>query len=118
MFRAAVVLLASVFALTAADVSGKWTGTFAPEGGDEGPALIILEQKGDTITGTAGPDENQRREISNAKLIGDKLTFDIGREDGSMKFVLTLKGEELSGQASREREGQRQTAAVKVTRTK
>ncbi len=103
--------------LSAADLSGRWTGTFTPEGGNQGPALVVLQHDGDSVTGSAGPDDNDRHEISNGKVVGDKVTFQI--TNGSlMKFELTLKGDELSGQATRERQGQRQTAQLKLTRKK
>ena len=118
MHRIALFLLASVLSLAAADVSGKWTGTFSPDDGDEGPALLVLQQKGEMLTGTAGPNEEHRMEISNGKVVGDKVTFQVGDGDRVMKFELTIKGEEITGQASRENDGQHQTAKLKVTRAK
>jgi hypothetical protein len=118
MRRTLLILLASVFTLAAADVSGKWTGTLTPDSGAEGPALLILEHKGESLTGTAGPDEGQRFDILNGKVSGDKITFETDSGKSVMKFELTLKGEEMAGQVSREREGQKQTAKLNVKRTK
>src|ERR1041384_7588873 len=108
MRRTLMIFLACVFTLTAADVTGKWTGTFTPDGGDQGPALLILEQKGESLTGTAGPDDSQRFDIINGKVTGDTVTFQTDSGNSVMKFELTLKGEGLSGQVSRERDGQKQ----------
>src|SRR3954447_13502919 len=63
-----LVLLASAFILSAADVTGTWKGTFTPDGREAGPALVILKQTGDTLAGTAGPDESDRLEIENGKV--------------------------------------------------
>jgi hypothetical protein len=115
---AVLVLLANVFILSAADLTGTWKGTFTPENRDAGPALVILKQTGDTLTGTAGPDESERNEISNGKVTGNKISFDILREQGTMRFVLTLDGDTLTGQATRERDGQQQTAKLKLNRDK
>lgn len=112
------VLLASGFLLSGADMSGTWRGTFAVEKRDPGPALVILKQSGNSLTGTAGPDESERNEIANGKVDGDTVTFDILRERGTMKFVLTLEGDTLKGQATREREGEQQTAKVTLKREK
>jgi hypothetical protein len=104
--------------LSAADVSGTWKGTFTPENRDGGPALVILKQTGDAVAGTAGPDESERNEIANGKVTGNTITFDIPREGGVMKFVLTLEGDTLIGQATRERDGQQQTAKLHLKREK
>jgi hypothetical protein len=116
MRRTLLILFASVLTLAAADVTGTWSGTFTPEDGNEGPALLILQQKGESLTGTAGPNEESRHEILNGKVTGDKVSFVAGREP--MKFELTLKGDELSGQVTRERDGQKQTAQLNVKRAK
>ena len=113
-----LVLLASAFISSAADVTGTWKGTFTPENRDSGPALVILKQTGDTLTGTGGPDESERNEISNGKVAGDKVTFEIRRDERSMKFVLTLDGDSLTGHATRERDGQQQTARLNLKREK
>lgn len=115
-FVAVFFLLANVLTLSAADVTGTWKGTFTPENRDAGPALVILKQTGDTVTGTAGPDESERNEIANGKVTGNTITFEIPREEGNMKFVLTLEGNSLTGQATRERDGQQQTAKLNLKR--
>ena len=112
------VMLAAVATLSAADVTGTWKGTLTPENRGPGPALVILKQTGETVTGTAGPDENERNEIANGRVTGDKITFEVRRGQGTMKFVLTLEGEMLSGQATRERDGQQQTAKLNLKREK
>lgn len=113
-----LVLLASAMILPAADVTGTWKGTFAPENRDAGPALVILKQTGDTVTGTAGPDESERNEIANGKVTGNKVTFDLPREGGTMKFTLSLDGDTMTGEATRERDGQQQTAKLNLKREK
>lgn len=113
-----VVLALSVLSLSAADVTGTWKGTFTPENREPGPALVILKQTGETVTGTAGPDENERNEIANGKVTGNVLSFEVPREEGTMRFVLTLEQDTLSGDIIRERDGQRQTAKLNMKREK
>jgi hypothetical protein len=117
-FVALLVLLASALSLSAADVTGTWKGTFTPDNRDPGPALVILKQTGDTITGTVGPDESERFELVNGKISGDTITFEVPREPGTMKFVLMLEGETLAGRATRERDGEQQTAKLNLKREK
>ena len=111
-------LLANMLSLSAADATGTWKGTFTPDNRDAGPALVILKQTGNTVTGTVGPDESERNEITNVKVTGDTITFEVLREEGKMKFVLTQEGDTLTGQATRERDGQQQTAKLNLKREK
>ena len=53
-----LALAGGLFADT--NLTGKWTGTFTPENGDEGPALLQLKQTGTDITGSIGPDDNEQ----------------------------------------------------------
>ena len=117
-FVLVAVLLANALILPAADATGKWKGTLIPENRDAGPALVILKQTGDTVTGTAGPDESERNEIANGNVTGDRITFEVPRENGTMRFVLILEGDTLSGHATRERDGQQQTAKLNLKREK
>jgi hypothetical protein len=103
--------------LAAADVTGSWRGTLSPEGRDAGPALLILKQEGAAVTGTAGPDENERHPISKGKVENDTVAFEVETPAGVMKFALTQKGDELAGDVTRERNGQQQTAKLAVKRT-
>jgi hypothetical protein len=112
------VLMANALILSAADVTGTWKGTLTPENRDAGPALVILKQTGDTVTGTAGPDESERNEIANGKVMGSTVTFELARQEGTMRFVLMLEGDTLAGQVTRERDGQKQTAKLNLRREK
>lgn len=117
-FVPVVVLLASAFIVAAADVTGNWKGTLTPENRDPGAALVILKQTGDMVTGTGGENESDRHEITNGKVTGDTVTFDIQHAKGTMRFVLTLEGDALTGQVTRERDGQQQTAKLNLKREK
>jgi hypothetical protein len=112
------VLLASALTVAAADLTGNWKGSLTPEDRDAGSALVILKQTGDVVTGSGGQDESDRHEISNGKVMGDTVTFDIQVGEGIMKFVLTLDGDTLTGRVTRERNGQQQTAKLDLKREK
>ena len=111
-------IIASSVAFT--DVSGSWIGTLAPEGKDPSSAHLVLRQEGGTITGTAGgDDDNERFPIRNGTAKDGVVAFEIETPDGYlMKFVLKEQGDELSGTATRERDGQRERATLSVTRAK
>ena len=115
--KTVLILLASG-AILLADATGKWAGTFAPSNGREGPALLVLKQEGEKLTGTVGPSEDQRFEIANGKVSGAELTFEVTTPNSTMKFVLKQEDEEIKGEASRELDGQKQTAKLAVKRQK
>jgi hypothetical protein len=112
------VLLASALTAAAADVTGNWRGTLTPEDRDPGSALVILKQAGDMVTGTGGENESDRHEITNGKVTGDTVTFEIQQGNGTMKFVLKVEGDALTGQVTRERNGQQQKATLSLKREK
>jgi len=96
-------LLLAVVAMTAsaADLTGKWSGTFnseGPNGPNESGAFMILKQAGAQITGSAGPNEGEQWPIKNAKLTGATLTGEATNPNGpTYKFTLTLAGDNLKG---------------------
>jgi hypothetical protein len=114
--RLLTILALSAFSLIAADATGKWTGSLMPDDGSTGPALLILKQDGNKLTGTAGPDADKRMEIVNGKVDGDSITFELPGE--RMKFVLKQNGDSIDGEVSREREGETQKARLVVKREK
>lgn len=114
-------LLIALFAMTAmaADASGKWSGTFAPEGQDPNRAFVVLKQSGTTLTGSAGPDEGQQWPLSNGKIQGNKITGDVTSPEGVVyKLDVVLEGDHLKGTVHATRDGQAIKAAIDLTRVK
>jgi hypothetical protein len=114
-------LLSLALALTAAaaDVSGKWSGTFTPDTGDGGSAYVILKQSGSTITGTGGPDANNQWPGLQGKSDGNKVTFEVkSADDGTIfKCTLVLDGDHLNGDVeSTTPDGQLGKAKLNLTR--
>lgn len=116
--KAFLLLIVSALGLMAADATGTWTGTFTPIGEEPGPAHLVLKQDGGKVTGTAGPSADQQHEIRNGKAENGKISFEVAGEDTTMTFELKLEGDRISGDVSRERDGQAQTAKLSVTRSK
>ena len=114
-------LAIAFFAMTAmaADVTGKWSGSFAPEGQDPSGAFVVLKQSGTTLTGSAGPDEGQQWPLSNGKIQGNKITGDVTSPDGVVyKLDLVVEGERIKGNVNATREGQTIKATVDLQRAK
>jgi hypothetical protein len=106
----------------AADVTGKWSGTFTvtgPDGsaGDPNPAFLILKQDGGALTGTAGGDETEQFPIENAKLVNNKITGTVNPSDGATYTVsLTVSGDRMAGDVTVTQGGQTMKGKIELKR--
>jgi hypothetical protein len=100
------ILLVVAFAAVAADVSGKWT--YEQPGRNGGPSrqvTITLKQDGSKLTGTVpgfgrgGGGAPPETEISNGKVDGNNVSFEVKREfNGNTmvtKYEGTVSGDEM-----------------------
>jgi hypothetical protein len=120
MTRLLAVLLLSAIALLA-DVTGKWTGSFDVTGPDgqtnAQTAVLSLKQEGNTLSGTAGPSDDEQMAIRAGKVDGNRITFEVALENGPViKFDLLLADDHIKGSASGESDGRKMTAKLDVTR--
>lgn len=115
---ACILLLAGI--ALAGDVSGKWSGTFTPEGRDASNAYLVLKQNGSDLAGTAGPDENQQWTITKGKVEGSKVTAEVASPDGPVyKLSMVLEGEHLKGDVTATSpDGDSMTGKIDLTRVK
>ncbi len=95
-------LLFSALALGAADLTGKWSGSFDITNSDgetkADTAYMSLKQDAGEVTGTAGPNAEKQWTIQKGKLEGQKLTFEVRMEDGGLLvFDLTFDGSSIQG---------------------
>ena len=115
--------LMAAMALTAlaADVSGKWSGSFVPESGQSGTAYAILKQAGTALSGSAGPDENQQWPGLTGKIAGTKVTIQVKSAEDGMVYNcdLVLEGDHLKGDVTATAgNGQALKAKMDLTRVK
>ena len=95
-----LISLCALFALTtvmalAADVTGTWKGEANPNG-KGGPPTFTLKQAGSALTGTT-TGRGGETEISNGKIDGDKVYFEVTRDMGekgkfTSKYTGTVSG--------------------------
>lgn len=111
-----LALLLGACGLVAGDATGTWSGTLSPAGSDEKPAFLMLKQDGAKLTGSVGPDASEQFPIEEGKVEGSRLTFHVPSK--SMRFELNQEGEEITGQITREHDGEKQTARLAVKRQK
>jgi hypothetical protein len=99
--RLIIGLLALTAAIHAADITGTWSGPMTMTKGDEtrdDSAYLVLKQTGKEITGTIGPNEEKRLNITKGSADGNNIYIEAVVE-GENKMVLRLKleGEKLVG---------------------
>jgi len=94
-----LVLVSCVLAAVAfaADVSGKWTYETQGRNGPQ-TATLTLKADGSNLTGTVS-GRGGETEISNGKVEGSNISFEVTREMNGNKFTMkyngTLAGDEL-----------------------
>jgi len=120
------ILPITLLALTAyaANFAGKWSGVIEIDdsgGKIETPVELYLEQKAGTLSGKIGRSNNPESvEIRNAKVEGDKLTFDSSSTEASasMTFTLTIQGDRMQGEMRGVAQGNEIVAKVSFSRVK
>ena len=81
----------------AADVSGKWTAEMQGRDGQAMTATFNLKADGATLTGTVAGRMGEAA-ISNGKIDGDNVLFDVVREFNGNSFTMHYTGK-VSGDA-------------------
>ena len=114
------ILLASLLfalSLSAAGVSGKWSGNFVDDSDKTKPEPIylVLNQDGNTVTGTAGQSAEQQMPIANGKIDGNTVSFDLKIEVITMHFSLTLADGHLKGKVIATLDGENHPGTVDLT---
>ena len=117
------LLLVVAFAAMAADVSGKWT--YEQAGRNGGPArqvTITLKADGSTLTGSVpGMRDAPPVEITNGKVDGDNVSFEVKREfNGNTmvsKYEGKVSGDEMKLKITREMQNGPMTNEVTAKRS-
>lgn len=114
---------------SAADVSGKWTGSLefkSPEGDAQSiPAHADFKQQDKSITGSVWKEAERQFRIENGKIEGNSITFDFNAAEGDEDNILAHKASltvmspgQLVGQVEVEAEGNKLTGKLTLTRDK
>ena len=75
----------------AADVDGKWSGTFTTPNGDV-PVNFTFKADGATLNGsTTGPDGAEVK-IANGKVEGNNISFTVSFDFGGTPLTINYKG--------------------------
>ena len=124
-----LILLGSLTALSFAQtvkedglsikISGQWSGSFditLPDGNTQHEnAFFVFEQKGQTVTGTAGASAEQQSPISEGKISGSRLQFKVNVRPGTvLVFDLVCNNDHLKGRATDDSSAQIEIDVVRV----
>ena len=102
LFVTALLLVVAIGAF-AADVSGKWTYSMQGRDGTPREVAITLKQEGNTVTGSVpgmgrGGQGGEPTQITNGKVDGDKVTFEVVREFNGNKMTTKYEGAVSGGE--------------------
>lgn len=105
------------------NITGTWSGSFditQPDGAvQHDTAYLVLTQNGPAITGTVGPNEDHRINITTGKITDSDIQLSAEMEDGGkLVFRMRLEGEHIKGDVSGDTPGGRVEAKIDVTRVK
>lgn len=120
----AILLLLSSALIWAADITGSWSGSLKTTRNGEtrsSATLFVLKQEGSTITGTIGPSEGSRTDITKGSIEGDDVKLEAVVPGPELRVTVDLKleKEKLVGQMSVARaDGQQTTSQLKLERAK
>jgi hypothetical protein len=90
-----VFVLGALAVLRAADVSGKWTSTFATDIGEQIYTFDFVV-KGTVLTGVAKGNMTGESKISDGKVDGDKISFVENVDFQGMPLKITYTGQMTS----------------------
>jgi hypothetical protein len=97
---ATVLLTLAISAPT--DIKGKWDGTVTSQAEDGSTrtdtALLILDQKDTTVTGSIGGSEADQIPIATGTIEGNKVTLTATSGSGrEFRLELTVENDEMKG---------------------
>ena len=101
MKQGRLLLLAAMLAMAASawatEVTGKWKGSMTLESGGEQPALVMLKQSGEAVTGSQGPTEDHQFPITSGRFDGKQVTIEARPGAAVFKLSMKLDGNRLTG---------------------
>lgn len=96
LFSVCAALLMAVAAratFAATDVTGSWTAEMSSPDGNTVQLSFVFKQDGAKLTGTVQGPQGDAIEISNGKVDGDKLSFDVSFNGMTITHEGTIDGD-------------------------
>jgi hypothetical protein len=99
-----VAMLTFTLALSAADISGKWTAQVPGRSGQMREVTFMLKASGEGLTGTMS-GRNGDIQIADGRVSGDSISFSVTQEFGGNSVKQTFSGKVTGGEIMFKREG-------------
>ena len=119
--RLALLTCALAVAAFAANVTGKWTAEMPGRGGNTTTSTFTFKADGSTLTGTVAGGRGGDVSITNGKVDGDTITFDVVREMQGNSITLhytgKVAGDEIKFKMEREGGQAREFTAKRASTT-
>lgn len=118
-----LALLSCVLAVAAfaADVTGKWTAEVPGRGGNTMTNTFTFKADGSALTGTLAGGRGGDVSITNGKVDGDTITFDVVREmqgnSVTLHYTGKVSGDEIKFKMEREGGQAREFTAKRASTT-
>ena len=93
---AALLIVFSTVAAFAADVSGAWSGEAKGPNGESFPLTFNFKQDGAKLTGTVTGPQGDPLAISDGKVDGDKIAFNVSFNGMTISHDGVVKGDEIA----------------------
>ena len=91
------VLITMVFCAVVAfavDLTGSWSGTSKGPNGEDFTLDLKLKQEGGTLTGTVTGPEGNPIDITDGKVDGDKMSFNVSVNSMTIAHEGVVKGDD------------------------
>ena len=90
-----VVIFSSIVAL-AADITGAWTGSTKGPNGDDFALTFNFKQDGAKLTGTVVGPQGDPLQITDGKVDGDKMSFNVSFNGMTINHDGVIDGDEIA----------------------
>ena len=90
-----MVMAISATTAFAADISGAWTGQMGGPNGEGFQISFTFKQAGAKLTGTVAGPQGDTIEISDGKVDGDKVSFNVNFNGMTIKDDGAISGGEI-----------------------
>jgi hypothetical protein len=102
------------------DPTGSWTWTRQGREGADVTSTLKLKADGEKLTGKISGRGDAETDISNGKVAGNEISFDVTREFNgnsmTMKYAAKIEGDSLKGEWTVSRDGQDRSREWTATR--
>jgi len=100
---------------TAADLTGKWSGTLSIAG-ENMPSYMSLMQDGPMIVGSMGHDETHQFPLRNVTVDQDTLAFEASTPKVTFSLSLKISEDSLKGTVKATHDGETRTGTATFNR--